>query len=117
MPKYENDQNTLKKLYFESVKSNKIDQVIDCLQKGISVNSRDEENSGKTALHYIAESNLKDMFNLLMAYKPDINIEDDNGQVPLATAILYDDFEIARSLIKNGSILPERIQEMYPEFF
>ena len=58
---------------------------------------------GWTALHSAAFLNLKEIVQLLLAKKADVNIKDDDGKTPLTIATENGHKEVADQLRKVGA--------------
>ena len=99
-------------LFFEAVRGNNINIVIDLVKQGIDVNSVDKNNYNKTALHIAAEMGYKDILELLIKDRANINIQDDFGDVPLHVAVDNDHRELAKILIENNSDYIEHVREI-----
>ena len=99
-------------LFFEAVRGNNINKVIELVKQGIDVNSVDKNNYNKTALHIAAEMGYKDILELLIKDRANINIQDDFGDVPLHVAVDNDHRELAKILIENNSDYIEHVREI-----
>lgn len=104
--------------FFDAVKANNVSKVAELLGNGsVSVNAKDTANKNMSALHYAVELNNKELFTTLMTFKPNINMEDDEGYVPLILAVDSDSFDMARILIDMGSNYVTDVKESNPQLF
>ena len=106
--------------FFEAVKTNKVTVVTDLIHSGnVSVNAVDKTNLGMTALHYVAQLGYEELFDVLLAFEPDINIEDDLGYVPMTLAIDSLNFELAKKLIDldPNNFYIEYVRKSNPQYF
>ena len=72
------------------------------LEQGCDIHPQDDE--GKTALHYCADSeNLLPIIKLLLDKGTDINQPDNDGQTPLHIAAIHDEPNIVHFLIQSGA--------------
>jgi len=108
--------------FFDAVKANNVSKVAELLGNGsVSVNAKDTANKNMSALHYAVELNNKELFTTLMTFKPNINMEDDEGYVPLILAVDSGSFDMARILIvcmgNMGNNYVTDIKESNPQLF
>ncbi|PQE05164.1 Ankyrin repeat-containing domain protein [Rutstroemia sp. NJR-2017a BBW] len=77
------------------------------LDAGADVNARGEMHGieGMTPLHKTSRmgSRIREIFDMLLEKKPNVNAEDEDEQTPLFQAILADDVYFAEMLIDNGA--------------
>ncbi|EAS02069.2 WGR domain protein (macronuclear) [Tetrahymena thermophila SB210] len=72
-----------------------------CNQSNIKIDVKD--NLGKTPLHYAAQKNSTISVIYMIEKKANIDIEDANGNTPLAVAFRFKRSEITTTLIQNGA--------------
>ena len=94
------DNNLRIKLFFEAVQRNDLNDVIDYLEKGFSIDTVDPRN-GKTAIHYAAELGYEKMAQYLLNHNASVKIEDDYGDIALDLAIDNDQKAIERSILES----------------
>lgn len=100
--------------FFEAAESNDIAKVGQLIkEKGVDVNSRDNNNEDRTILHIAALKGFEDLIRLLVEqYDADINIEDKLGEVPLHVAVDNHHIQIARYLVEKGSDYSEDVVDI-----
>lgn len=83
---------------------NNISRVKQLLQIGVDINKK-EDKTGYTALIYAARNGNRDIVQLLIENKADLNIVDNEGNTALMCTIYYSCDEIAKLLIAKGTDL------------
>ncbi|XP_059147237.1 putative ankyrin repeat protein RF_0381 [Physella acuta] len=71
------------------------------LEAGADVNR--QNNEGKTALHFAAESGSVKLVNVLLEFNANVNLQCSLGRTPLSTAVVNDDDKIICCLLANGA--------------
>lgn len=84
--------------HFETVKL-----VLEHPNLGHEIINKQDDNDGYTPLLYAIEDKEEKIINLLLNYKPDVNIQNDDGQSPLYFAIQNELYDIAFKLIECGA--------------
>ena len=54
-------------------------------------------------LHIAVRKNYKKLVKLLIEKEANIDIQDINGNTPLITAVMYNNYKITKLLLKNGA--------------
>eukprot|EP01095_Lingulamoeba_sp_RSL-Kostka_P016464 TRINITY_DN806_c0_g1_i1.p1 TRINITY_DN806_c0_g1~~TRINITY_DN806_c0_g1_i1.p1 ORF type:complete len:239 (+),score=117.21 TRINITY_DN806_c0_g1_i1:35-751(+) len=95
-------------LLLNSCEEANFDAVLALIERGVNINQQDEE--GKSALHYAIQSGFDDGVKLLLQNKADITILDDCNQTPLHYACSgeTDSVELVQELITEYILNSER---------
>ncbi len=92
-----------KKSLFEALKADDIDAVIELIEAGVDVNSKDE--NGRTPLHTIAKKGDFFATRVLLEAKADINAKDNEQNTPLDLHVKYkNDKYYIEYLLEKGAI-------------
>ena len=87
-----------------AVTNGDINYVKDYIRKYKQVdNNLTHDNNGNRLIHKAAESKHKNIMDLLLALKPDINVKNTKGHTPLHVAVMNNNYDHAESLIKLGA--------------
>lgn len=70
------------------------------LENGANVNAQDD--TGYTSTHYLAIESSVEMLRLLMSYKADLSLKNNQGEIPLFDAARGGNFEVMRLLLDHG---------------
>ena len=100
--------------FFEAAESNEIEKVSQLIkEKGVDVNSRDNNNEDRTILHIAALKGFEDLIHILVnQFGADINIEDKLGEVPLHVAADSHHIQIVKFLVEKGSHYSEDVVDI-----
>ena len=81
-------------------------------------NNLTHDNYGNRLIHKAAESKHKNIMDLLLALKPDINVKNTKGHTPLHIAVINNNYDHTENLIKLGAeIKVEDINGNIPIFY
>jgi cytohesin len=87
--------------FFNALKEGELVKVKKCLERGISVEVRDED--GNTPLHVAASRGHLHIAKLLVESGADVNARNSEGMTPLHLAALHGHAEVAGLLIESGA--------------
>lgn len=109
----------LKEKYFDAVRSNNVSEVEEYLIQGVPIDEFQVGGGGygRTALHFAAEFNYKEMFYMLMKYNPNITLLDGDGDDALTKAIDNDNYEIAKVLYELEPPTAEEVRRTQIQLF
>jgi len=86
---------------FLAIDMEDLDLVKDLMAEGLDVDSQDED--GETILMKAINYGTEDMVEyLLKVYKPDVNAVANDGSTALSLAVVQNDYQLARDLMKYG---------------
>lgn len=96
-------KNKLTSIFNVSAKSNNVKNLIFCVENGLDVNNRDQNNC--TPLHFAASINEVDTLKVLLsAHNINVNATDDDGFTPLHKAIRSGNCAGIRILLEQSGI-------------
>lgn len=95
-----------------AVKKGQADVVKMLLTKGATINFV-EKSHGRTILHIAALQGYKDVVDILLAEKPDVNAKDGHDKTPLYYAAKYGHNKVAGILAKHGAKKTGDMEENY----
>jgi len=95
-----------------AVKKGQADVVKMLLAKGASINFV-EKSHGRTLLHIAALQGYKDIVDILLPEKPDVNVKDNYDKTPLFYAAKYGHEKVADVLMKYGAKKTSDMEENY----
>lgn len=84
-----------------SAREGERDNLLKCIESGISVNLRDSE--GRTPLHWAVDRGHVNVVELLVSRNADVNAQDNEGQTPLHYAVVCEREAIAELLVKQNA--------------
>lgn len=80
-----------------------INEVKNLLEKGEDVNSRNGKKRHTSLLHIAAEKNNFKLFEILLLFKPNLDVQDRLLMTPLFYALKHNNYEFAEALLQNGA--------------
>ncbi len=94
-------ENELNTIFFESIIDENIEELKQCLENGVDINSISE--AGNAAIHEAVFTGNTNIINLLLFNGFDVNVKGSGGMTPLHHSADLGQKEIAILLLKNGA--------------
>ncbi len=87
--------------YLKNPKPEALDIVKTMLDKGANIDVQGQ--TGRTMTHLAVEYKDDKLLELILKYKPDMEVRDENGYTPLCRAVLMDNLELVDRLLDQGA--------------
>ncbi len=99
--------NKKAEMIIEEIKKSKpnLNLIQDLITLGANLDWQDEENYGRTPLHWAAKNGIVEIVRMLIGAKADLNVKDNRGCTPLHWAAEQGRVEVTRMLIDAGADL------------